>query len=127
VTDIPHRPATPDEEASYFDGTRAIEGAVETEHGLVVPDPIVVRGSDQDKAQWRCRFSDELTMIGHHGTVADLEAAVRKEIGLYRLDINPDAVDYAALSRFIVEEGLFGMSLADALENVRRNEEATSD
>lgn len=69
------------------------------------PEP-AERGSDQDKAQWRCRFSDQLTMIGHHGTVADLEAAVRKEIRLYQLDIDPDAVDYAALSRFIIAERL---------------------
>lgn len=32
------RPATPDEEAEYFDGTLVIDGAVETEHGLLVPD-----------------------------------------------------------------------------------------
>lgn len=59
-------------------------------------------GSDQHKAEWRCRWSDALTMLAHHGTTADFEAAVRKEIALYRLEIDPDAVDYAALRLYAI-------------------------
>lgn len=72
-------------------------------HSLVFEtDESAARGSDQDKAQQRVHYNTNLTLLAHHGTVADLKAELRKEIADYRLDIDPDNVDYAALVRYII-------------------------
>lgn len=56
--------------------------------------------AEQDKAYRRIGWSDELTSAAHNLDLAQFETFFREHIRGYRLSIDPDELDYAALQNF---------------------------